>query len=113
MRRTPISPVTAKEGDKNFNNQYYDEVLDDGLWKQHAHENNWVTDTGDLDFNEVSNGIYLTVFQPEYLVQPFVNGFIATLDTEWTVNYPFEKGPLSPFFRGEHALRRYPTGEER
>eukprot|EP01113_Clastostelium_recurvatum_P017598 TRINITY_DN2071_c0_g1_i4.p2 TRINITY_DN2071_c0_g1~~TRINITY_DN2071_c0_g1_i4.p2 ORF type:complete len:237 (+),score=57.64 TRINITY_DN2071_c0_g1_i4:858-1568(+) len=30
-----------------------------------------------------------------------------------TVNYPFEKGALSPRFRGEHALRRYPTGEER
>lgn len=27
--------------------------------------------------------------------------------------YPFEKGPLSPRFRGEHALRRYPSGEER
>src|ERR671914_785446 len=30
-----------------------------------------------------------------------------------TVDYPFEKGPLSPRFRGEHALRRYPNGEER
>ncbi|XP_065197335.1 NADH-ubiquinone oxidoreductase subunit 8-like [Sycon ciliatum] len=30
-----------------------------------------------------------------------------------TINYPIEKGPLSPRFRGEHALRRYPTGEER
>lgn len=30
-----------------------------------------------------------------------------------TLNYPFEKGPLSPRFRGEHALRRYPNGEER
>ncbi|XP_012543700.1 NADH-ubiquinone oxidoreductase subunit 8 [Monomorium pharaonis] len=30
-----------------------------------------------------------------------------------TINYPFEKGPLSPRFRGEHALRRYPSGEER
>ena len=29
------------------------------------------------------------------------------------INYPFEKGPLSPRFRGEHVLRRYPTGEER
>jgi NADH dehydrogenase (ubiquinone) Fe-S protein 8 len=29
------------------------------------------------------------------------------------INYPFEKGPLSPRFRGEHLLRRYPTGEER
>jgi NADH-quinone oxidoreductase subunit I len=30
-----------------------------------------------------------------------------------TLNYPFEKGPLSPRFRGEHALRKYPNGEER
>ncbi|KWT70169.1 NADH-quinone oxidoreductase subunit NuoI [Hyphomicrobium sulfonivorans] len=30
-----------------------------------------------------------------------------------TLDYPFERGPLSPRFRGEHALRRYPNGEER
>ncbi len=30
-----------------------------------------------------------------------------------TINYPYEKGPLGPRFRGEHALRRYPNGEER
>ena len=30
-----------------------------------------------------------------------------------TINYPFEKGPIGPRFRGEHALRRYPNGEER
>src|SRR3954467_10279719 len=30
-----------------------------------------------------------------------------------TLNYPFERAPLSPRFRGEHALRRYPSGEER
>src|SRR6202451_965794 len=30
-----------------------------------------------------------------------------------TLNYPYEKGPLSPRFKGEHALRRYPNGEER
>ena len=30
-----------------------------------------------------------------------------------TINYPYEKAPLSPRFRGEHALRRYPNGEER
>jgi NADH-quinone oxidoreductase subunit I len=30
-----------------------------------------------------------------------------------TINYPYQKGPLSPRFRGEHALRRYPNGEER
>ena len=30
-----------------------------------------------------------------------------------TLNYPYEKGPVSARFRGEHALRRYPNGEER
>src|SRR3954468_11997876 len=30
-----------------------------------------------------------------------------------TINYPYEKAPQSPRFRGEHALRRYPSGEDR
>lgn len=30
-----------------------------------------------------------------------------------TVQYPEQKTPLSPRFRGHHALRRYPNGEER
>ena len=32
---------------------------------------------------------------------------------KFTVQFPEEKTPLSPRFRGEHALRRYPNGEER
>lgn len=46
-----------------------------------------------------------------------LRGFSVTLGAFFkepaTINYPFEKGPLSPRFRGEHALRRYPSGEER
>jgi NADH-quinone oxidoreductase subunit I len=30
-----------------------------------------------------------------------------------TINYPYEKNPISARFKGEHALRRYPNGEER
>ena len=30
-----------------------------------------------------------------------------------TLNYPYEKNPVSVRYRGEHALRRYPNGEER
>jgi NADH-quinone oxidoreductase subunit I len=30
-----------------------------------------------------------------------------------TIQYPEEKTPISPRFRGLHALRRYPNGEER
>ncbi|MBC8520255.1 MAG: NADH-quinone oxidoreductase subunit NuoI [Gammaproteobacteria bacterium] len=32
---------------------------------------------------------------------------------KFTLNYPEEKAPQSPRFRGLHALRRYPDGEER
>ena len=46
-----------------------------------------------------------------------VSGMALTLSyffkQKVTLNYPYEKGPLSPRFRGEHALRRYPNGEER
>ena len=34
-------------------------------------------------------------------------------DPKKTVMYPHERNPQSPRFRGEHALRRYPNGEER
>jgi NADH-quinone oxidoreductase subunit I len=51
------------------------------------------------------------------LLQELVSGMALTLKTMFkppvTLNYPHEKGPLSPRFRGEHALRRYPNGEER
>ncbi len=51
------------------------------------------------------------------LLTEIVSGFCMTLKYFFkkpvTINYPFEKGPLSPRFRGEHALRRYPNGEER
>ncbi|MEZ5926647.1 MAG: NADH-quinone oxidoreductase subunit NuoI [Hyphomicrobiaceae bacterium] len=47
----------------------------------------------------------------------FVSAFFLTMryffSRKATLDYPFEKGPLSPRFRGEHALRRYPNGEER
>lgn len=39
--------------------------------------------------------------------------FVYMFKKKVTLEYPFEKGPLSPRFRGEHALRSYPNGEER
>ena len=46
-------------------------------------------------------------------IEGFRLGFKYLAKPKATLNYPFEKGPLSPRFRGEHALRRYPNGEER
>ena len=48
---------------------------------------------------ELMKGLKLTI---TYFFKPKV-----------TLNYPNQKGPISPRFRGEHALRRYPNGEER
>jgi NADH-quinone oxidoreductase subunit I len=52
-----------------------------------------------LFLSELLSGLGLTL---KYMFRPKV-----------TLNYPYEKGPISPRFRGEHALRRYPNGEER
>jgi len=47
------------------------------------------------------------------IVCGFALTFYYMFKRKVTLNYPYEKGPLSPRFRGEHALRRYPNGEER
>ena len=53
----------------------------------------------------------------QFLLTEVVSGFLLTLrymfKPKATINYPYERSPLSPRFRGEHALRRYPNGEER
>jgi NADH-quinone oxidoreductase subunit I len=40
-------------------------------------------------------------------------GLTTLMRPKYTVQYPHERNPQSPRFRGEHALRRYPNGEER
>ncbi|ODV83073.1 hypothetical protein CANARDRAFT_209453 [[Candida] arabinofermentans NRRL YB-2248] len=52
-----------------------------------------------------------------YLLSEMFRGMQIVLEmyfrAPYTIYYPFEKGAISPRFRGEHALRRYPSGEER
>jgi NADH-quinone oxidoreductase subunit I len=55
--------------------------------------------TKTLLLTELLRGMWVTV---RYLFRP-----------EFTVSFPEEKTPQSPRFRGLHALRRYPNGEER
>ncbi|MEM7071946.1 MAG: NADH-quinone oxidoreductase subunit NuoI [Pseudomonadota bacterium] len=58
-----------------------------------------------------------TLVPTAFLLRELLGGMWLTLRAMFrpkhTLNYPYEKGPLSPRFRGEHALRRYPNGEER
>jgi NADH-quinone oxidoreductase subunit I len=52
-----------------------------------------------------------------FLLAELVSGMALTLKyffkPKATIAYPHEKSPLSARFKGEHALRRYPNGEER
>jgi len=48
---------------------------------------------------ELGQGLWVTL---KYFFRP-----------KFTINYPEEKTPKSNRFRGLHALRRYPNGEER
>ncbi len=53
----------------------------------------------DFSLGELRSGMKITA-------KEFVN-------TKITVQFPEERTPISPRFRGLHALRRYPSGEER
>jgi len=52
-----------------------------------------------------------------FLLFELVKGLMVTgrhlFVRKFTIQYPEERTPISPRFRGLHALRRYPNGEER
>ncbi len=52
-----------------------------------------------------------------FLLTEILSGMASTFREMFrpkaTINYPYEKAPISPRFKGEHALRRYANGEER
>ncbi|KAJ1926946.1 ndufs8, ubiquinone oxidoreductase 23 kd subunit [Tieghemiomyces parasiticus] len=67
---------------------------------------------------EIYKGVSLVEHSAQaLLITELFKGAWVTLEhffrPSFTLHYPAEKGPLSPRFRGEHALRRYPSGEER
>ncbi len=72
---------------------------------------------------EIEQGTTLTVLDwlkrslYALLLLELLSGLMLTLryffKPKVTLNYPYEKGPLSPRFKGELALRRYPNGEMR
>jgi NADH-quinone oxidoreductase subunit I len=59
----------------------------------------------------------ITNFLRSFLLLELLQGMALTgrylFKRKITVQYPEEKTPMSPRFRGLHALRRYPNGEER
>ena len=59
----------------------------------------------------------VTAYLKSLLLLELFQGLGVTLKylfkPKYTLMYPMEKTPQSPRFRGVHALRRYPNGEER
>ncbi len=58
------------------------------------------------------NRFLKTIFLTEFF-SAIIKAIREIFRPKKTINYPFEKGQISPRYRGEHALRRYPNGEER
>jgi NADH-quinone oxidoreductase subunit I len=56
-------------------------------------------------------------FINSFMLTELLQGMMLTgkyfFKPKFTLKYPYEKTPMSPRFRGLHALRRYPNGEER
>ena len=59
----------------------------------------------------------ILIFIKRFLLLEIFKGLFLTLKhffmPKVTIQFPEEKTPQSPRFRGLHALRRYPSGEER
>eukprot|EP01112_Ceratiomyxa_fruticulosa_P008399 TRINITY_DN2178_c0_g2_i11.p1 TRINITY_DN2178_c0_g2~~TRINITY_DN2178_c0_g2_i11.p1 ORF type:complete len:219 (+),score=39.06 TRINITY_DN2178_c0_g2_i11:247-903(+) len=72
---------------------------------------------GTFETRKMTIGESLDNIGASFFLTEMISGLWISLEhffaRKVTINYPFEKGPISPRFRGEHALRRYPSGEER
>lgn len=75
------------------------------------------TQTSSASKAAVTSSFSLTDFLSSFVLAEFFKGLSLTgrytFRSNITQEYPEEKTPLSPRFRGLHALRRYDNGEER
>ena len=67
----------------------------------------------EIDSADIAESMYANLMMTEMTWPSLFFGAWAAWEPDSVINYPWEKGAISPLFRGEHALRRYPTGEER
>eukprot|EP00834_Sanchytrium_tribonematis_P003527 NODE_138_length_16264_cov_1.140860.p11 type:complete len:184 gc:universal NODE_138_length_16264_cov_1.140860:9133-8582(-) len=107
-------PETIKTESKADNLYLQDKISDSFKleMKKESHTHFWhnhqLKYTNHSLLDKLTSTLLLTeMFRGAFLV---LENFFKT---PYTLMYPFEKGPISPRFRGEHALRRYPSGEER
>ena len=104
--------------------------MNNGLWKSFKENHNKNSTSFFINIikllNKFNNLMWSNLFKKEtrfneitksLLLLELFKGFHLAFDNMFfskvTINYPFEKGPTSNRFRGEHGLRRYSNGEER
>ncbi|KAG6489583.1 NADH-ubiquinone oxidoreductase subunit 8 [Zingiber officinale] len=111
LRRQSVQVGQAALITRNYSQSFRSGSKSPYITKEDEEEEKLARDIA-KDWNSVFERTVNTLFLTE-----LIRGLNLTLkyffERKVTINYPFEKGPLSPRFRGEHALRRYPTGEER
>ena len=95
-----------------YRREYYEDLIDKSYFDS-MKVNVGSSRTHLFNSEQIWNQLYEWFVYPELFYHGIWTGMLTTLEKEWTINYPYEKGPISPLFRGEHGLRRYPTGEER
>ena len=61
----------------------------------------------ELDWESTWDNFTYTIFRPDFFYYGVTKSLLVGLQGEQTINYPWEKSPLSPIFRAEHGLRRF------
>ena len=98
------------------NSKYYDPYSYDPSNKDYQDDIRMSSRTlqpTDLDLSDVAESLFYNLFCTEVFWTTAFFGGWAAFEPDHIIHYPWEKGPIGPLFRGEHALRRYGTGEER
>lgn len=100
----PLSFGDADYPKEVYREKYYEAILDEKI--DTSYLNTCRNDVIEVATeNTVWNAFQEFRLLPELIYIGILQGVITTVEPEWTINYPFEKTPISPLYRGEHALR--------
>ena len=102
---------TKAANSKYYNPHTFDPQLED--YQQDVRLNVRDELPDEIDSADIAESMYANLMMTEMTWPSLFFGAWAAWEPDSVINYPWEKGAISPLFRGEHALRRYPTGEER
>lgn len=113
MNSSSLKTVKRVTNDHKIKNNLFNNVIK-ASYNSPAHHKPLKNDNEiKTSWNTIFDRTADVLFMTEIMRALLLTAEVAFLQPKVTINYPFEKGPLSTRFRGEHLLRRYPSGEER